>query len=116
MFLSGRNGDGVADSNRPGFPSDPHSPLARGDEVNLLGPDVVMLLGARTDGDARLRETLASNRGIPMGQQFPDFRTVFCDKRRRFVQVLHIHKMLKIRLFIAPRRTHDKQFLLTRPR
>ena len=51
-----------------------------------------MLLRGGTGGQARLGEALVPNSGIAMGQQFPNFRTVFGDKRLSVLKINDFHK------------------------
>ena len=50
-----------------------HSPVARSDEINFLGPRMIMFLRAAAHRDASFGQTLVANDRVPVRQQFPDF-------------------------------------------
>src|SRR5258708_33769228 len=91
MFLARRNGNGVAGLHFGHFSLQAHSAAAGGDEINFLALGMIMLLGARADGQARLRQALVADGRIAIGQQFADFRAVFGDEARRHMEVFDFH-------------------------
>ena len=91
MLLPRWNRNGITHFHLAGFALNPHAPAAVSDVINFLRPDMVMLLRAAADRQARLSQALVANGGIAMRQQFPDFRAVLGGKRRDLVQILDVH-------------------------
>jgi hypothetical protein len=87
VFEPGRNGNGVPHPDVARFAFDSYPASAGGDEINLLGAGMVVFQRATTDRNARLGEALIADCGIPVSQQFPNFRTIPCDERWNFRQV-----------------------------
>lgn len=88
VLLSGTYRDRVANIDLADFTLNSDSPLAVGDKINLLGPDMIMLLRAGAGRQPRLGQALVPDSGIPVSQQFPDLRTVLGDEGRDLVQIL----------------------------
>src|SRR5260370_42447122 len=96
MFLAWRNGNGVAGLHVGQFSREAHSAAAGSDEINFLGLGMIMLLGARADWQARLRQALVADGRIAIGQQFAEFGAVFGDEARRRVEVFDFHTQAQV--------------------
>src|SRR5256885_16006840 len=80
VLFAGRDCDGVASFDFGKLAFDAHATLAVGDEIDFLGPGVVMLLGAGAGRKASFGQALVADGGIAVGEQFADFRTGFRDE------------------------------------
>ena len=87
-----RNGDGVTGADLAGFAGDADPARAVREIIDLLGPDMIMLLGAGADRNARFSQALVADDGIAVRQQFADFRAVLGDEGRNGVQVCDVHE------------------------
>ena len=92
VFLAGRNRHRIAGFHFAKLAFDPHPPGARRDEINFFRSRMVVRLGAAANGQARLRQALVADNRVAVGEQFANFRAVFRDEGRRFVEVFDVHK------------------------
>ena len=91
MLLAGRNGNGVTGSDLRQFVLDAHSALACRNEINLLGPGMVVFLRAGPGGQTSFRQALLADGGVAVGQQFADFGAVLGEEGRHGVQIFYFH-------------------------
>ena len=64
MFLTRRNGNGIAWFDFPGFVFDTDFSRAVGDVINFLGAGMVMFLGGGANRQAGFREALIADGGV----------------------------------------------------
>ncbi len=86
-----RDGDGVAGLDVAFLRAEAHPAVAVGQVINLLGPDVIVLLRGRTDRQPGFRERLLPHAGVAVREQFADFRAVLGDEGRAMRQGDNIH-------------------------
>lgn len=91
MLRSGRNSNRVPCFDVRAFALDPHPSLSGCDEINLLGPTMVMLLRAGPRREARLGQALVFDVRVAIGQQFSYLRPIFRYEGRRVAQTSDFH-------------------------
>jgi hypothetical protein len=96
VLLARGYGNGIPNGYLARLIPNPYAPLTLRNEINFLCVNMIMLLCAAADRQARLRQTLIADAGIPVSQQFPNLRTILGDKGWRLAQILQFHRLIWI--------------------